>query len=53
LEFKNIKIFIPLSEMFGYETTLWYLKKYEAVPNSIKEAIIKERSGKFKSLDDE
>jgi translation elongation factor EF-G len=26
---------------------------YEPVPNNIKEEIIKERAGKFKSLDDE
>jgi hypothetical protein len=28
-------------------------EKYEPVPNNIKEEIIKERAGKFKSLDDE
>ena len=59
-----VKTFVPLSEMFGYATDLrsntqgrWnysmVFEKYEAVPNSMKEAIIKERSGKFKSLDDE
>ena len=59
-----VKAFVPLSEMFGYATDLrsntqgrWnysmVFEKYEPVPNSIKEEIIKERSGKFKSLDDE
>jgi len=59
-----VKTFVPLSEMFGYATDLrsntqgrWnysmVFEKYEAVPNSMKEEIIKERSGKFKSLDDE
>jgi elongation factor G len=59
-----VKTFVPLSEMFGYATDLrsktqgrWnysmVFEKYEPVPNSMKEEIIKERSGKFKSLDDE
>ena len=59
-----VKTFVPLSEMFGYATDLrsntqgrWnysmVFDHYEAVPNSMKEEIIKERSWKFKSLDDE
>ena len=59
-----VRTFVPLAEMFGYATDLrsntqgrWnysmVFEKYEPVPNNIREEIIKERAGKFKSLDDE
>ncbi len=59
-----VRSFVPLAEMFGYATDLrsntqgrWnysmVFDHYEPVPNNIKEEIIKERAGKFKSLDDE
>ena len=59
-----VRAFVPLAEMFGYATDLrsntqgrWnysmVFDHYEAVPNNIREEIIKERAGKFKSIDDE
>lgn len=59
-----VRTFVPLWEMFGYSTDLrsntqgrgnysMEFARYEAVPNNIKEQIIKERAWKFKSLDDE
>ena len=59
-----VRAFVPLAEMFGYATDLrsntqgrgnyaMVFDHYEPVPNNIKEEIIKERAGKFKSLDDE
>ncbi len=54
---KLIKSFVPLSEMFGYSTTLrsktqgrgaysMFFEKYEAVPKSVQEKILAERKGK-------
>jgi len=55
---------VPLSEMFGYATTLrsatqgrasysMQFSKYEPVPSNVAADIVKERSGKTKSMDDE
>lgn len=59
-----IKAKVPLSELFGYTTTLRSLtqwraapsmqfSKYEKVPDAIAQKIMEERKGKVKSLDDE
>jgi len=59
-----VRAFVPLAEMFGYATDLrsntqgrgnysMVFDHYEPVPANIKEQIIKERAGKFKSLVDE
>ncbi len=59
-----VRAYVPLGEMFWYSTDLrsntqgrgnysMEFAQYEAVPNSIKEDIIKERAGKFKSIEDE
>lgn len=59
-----IRAKVPLAEMFWYATTLRSLtqgranysmvfSKYERVPDNIAKAIMAERSGKFKGLDDE
>ncbi|HMT27296.1 MAG TPA: elongation factor G, partial [Candidatus Absconditabacterales bacterium] len=55
---------VPLSEMFGYSTTVRSLTQgrasytmqfasYEKVPESVAQKIIEERKGKVKGLDDE
>jgi len=59
-----VRAYVPLAEMFWYSTDLrsntqgrgnysMEFDHYESVPNNIKEQIIKERSGKFKSIEDE
>jgi elongation factor G len=59
-----IKVKVPLSEMFGYTTTLRSITQgrgtssmkfalYEKVPNSLADKIINERKGKNKLGDDE
>ena len=59
-----VRTYVPLAEMFWYSTDLrsntqgrgnysMEFDHYAVVPNNIKEQIIKERSGKFKSIEDE
>ena len=59
-----VRAFVPLAEMFGYATDLrsntqgrgnytMVFDHYEPVPENIKQQIIKERAGKFKSIADE
>ncbi len=59
-----VRAYVPLAEMFWYATDLrsntqgrWnytmFFDHYSPVPESIKQQIVKERTGKFKSLADE